>query len=529
MVIFIILILTITSVSYASYQFQLCGVSILRTTSSKQGPVLLSICLKHISSLFLKNVQIYVYVFNSTTITPLPVTYSLVYPYQELRLNILVNTTVEAWHLVNIKVWWEKELVAKKTWSGLVPGGPYSLMPSSQELNATIYVPGEPELNIHVRPTVFSPSSTYLMDVNICNTGSGPMYNVKIEMNLIPSSAYIIVENTKNLTLYLRELDPGKCITDRLKVTSGPSLGLVQLKIYTTYVDSIGRIGQIVRIYPLEVTYSGVVQIVPKKLYLLAGRKNSIVLYICNRYGSAIENARFIIKSIQGGILMNSTTIYVGNVSAHKCRPMRLIIVIPKTTEMIRGVSLAYELMYKIPPDILVSKYGTVGWSIIAEPRLVITQVTTAPKHPMIGEAVIISVIVENLGEAPAYNVNITAVPGTGLSPVSSTYSFYPKLNSYSQLPASFTFNVTRNGTLTCTIVVKYEDPYGVSHIVRKLVIIRAESITGIGLLSSSSLSTKLEYGNAMMSIIPYIIVATVAVIVIVSIVVACRKRRTRT
>ncbi|NPA71019.1 MAG: hypothetical protein GXO26_09445 [Crenarchaeota archaeon] len=526
----IILVLTFTSVSYASYQFQLCGVSVIRTTTSKEGPVLLSICLKHTSELFLKNVQIYVYVFNGSTITPLPITYTLVYPYQELRFNVLVNTTVEKWHLVNIRVWWEKELVAKRTISGLVPGGPYSLIPSSQELNATIYFPGEPELDVRIVPTVLSPSSTYVMDVKICNVGSGPMYNVKISMNFIPTSAYIIVENTRNLTLSIRELSAGECIIDKLKITSGPSLGLVQLKIYTTYVDSIGNIGQLVMTYPLEITYSGVVQIVPEKLYLVAGRKNNAILDICNRYGSAIENAKLIIKSIQGGILMNSTVIYVGNVSAHECRPIKLVIIIPKTSEMIRGVSLTYELMYKIPPDILVSKYGTVGWSVIAQPRLVITQVTTAPKHPMVGESIIISIIVENLGEAPAYNVNITAIPGPGLSPVSSTYNFYPKLDSYSQLPASFTLNVTKSGTLTCTIVVKYVDPYGVTHIVRRIITIRATSLTGAGLLSSLSYSSSISsrYGNSIMSTIPYIIVAVVAIIVIVSIVVACRRRRGR-
>ncbi len=525
----IILLLTFTSVSYASYQFQLCGISVLRTTTNSRGPVLLSICLKHTSELFLKNVQIYVYVFNGSTITPLPITYTLVYPYQELRFNVLVNTSVEKWHLVNIKVWWEKELVAKRTISGLVPGGPYSLIPSSQELNATIYFPGEPELDVHVLPTVLSPSSTYLMDVKICNIGSGPMYNVKVSMSFIPSSAYVIVENTRNLTFSIRELGPGKCIVDRLKVTSGPSLGLVELKLFVTYVDSIGNIGQILRTYPLEITYSGVVQVIPEKLYLTAGRRNSAIVDICNRYGSTIEDVRLIVKSIQGGILMNSTMIYIGNISAHECRPLKLVITIPKTTEMIRGVSVTYELMYKIPPDILVSKYGNIGWSIIAEPRLVITQVTTAPKHPTIGESVIISVIVENLGEAPAYNINITAAPGPGLSPVSSTYSFYPKLDSYSQLPASFTLNVTKSGTLTCAIVVRYVDPYGVVHIVKKIVTIRATSLTGSGLLSSLSYSTtRSENGFTMMNIIPSIIVAIVAIIIVVSIVVACRRRRGR-
>ncbi len=523
-VMIVVLVFAFMTVSYASYQFQLCGVYVAHTTPSKHGPVLLSICLRHTSDLFLKNVKIYVYVYNGTTITPLPIKYTLVYPYQELRFYVLVNTTVGKWHLVNIKAWWEKELVAKRTFAGLVPGGAYSLIPSSQDLNTTIYFPGEPELDVSVRPTVLSPSSTYYMDVNICNIGSGSMYNVKMSISTVPSSTYIVIENTRNLTVSLNRLGPGKCFVDRLKVTSGSALGVVELKLYVSYVDAIGNLGQIVKTYPIEITYSGVVQIIPEKLYLKAGSRNSAILDICNRYGSAIRDVRLIVRSIAGGLLLNSTSIHVGYVGSHECRPVKLLIIVPKTLEMIKGVSLSYELMYKIPPNILVSKYGTVGWSIMAQPKVILTQITTAPKHPMVGEAVVISVIAENVGEAPAYNINMTIIPGPGLTPVSSTYSFYPKLNAYSQLPASFTLNITKAGTLRCTVLITYVDPYGIAHVVRKVITLRATSIAGIGLLSSFS-SGKIRISYSI-GVLPYVIVAIVGAIIVVSIVVAYRRRR---
>ncbi|NPA23010.1 MAG: hypothetical protein GXO23_01750 [Crenarchaeota archaeon] len=527
-VMIVMLVLALTTVSYASYQFRLCGVTVVKTTTSKHGPVLLSICLRHVTDLFLKNVKIYVYVFGDSTITPLPITYTLVLPYQQLRFNVLVNASVNRWHLINIEVWWEEELVSKKTIYGFVPEGAFSLTPSTQYLNATVYFPGEPELNVQVKPTVLSPSSTYIMDVNICNVGSGTMYNVRVSMDLVPSSTYIVVENTRNLTLSINKLEPGRCILDRLKVTSGSTLGLVELRLDATYVDAIGNIGRLVKTYPIEVTYSGSVQVIPEKLYLQAGERNSAIIDICNRYGSAIRDVKLTVRSVVGALLLNTTSIDVGNVDAHTCKPLRLSIIVPKTPETMRGVTLSYDLSYKIPPNILVTKYGSVTWSIVAEPVLTITQITTAPKHPTVGEAVIISVIAENLGEAPAYDLNITVVPGPGLKPVSSTYSFYPRLNAYSQIPASFTLNVTKSGELRCRIVVTYVDPYGVHHKVERTVIIRALSLTGAGLLSSPSPSGyRLNMGGeASLSYLPYVVVAVVAVIVVVSIAVACRRRR---
>ncbi len=520
-----IIVLSIPQIFANNYQFKLCGVKVIRTTTLKKGPVLLSICLIHVKDTFLKNVKIYVYVYNSTTITPLPIQYSLIYPYQTINFNIITNTTVDKWHIVKIIIWWEKELEVLVSRGGvLVPGYAISVIPKEQKINYTIYIPGNPLLKIFVNPTTLSPSSKYLLNVKICNYGSGNVYDLKLSFGITPSSTTITVVNTSSLNVYRSVLKVGECFSDNMLIVTASNVGFSILRIYGSYVDSIGNIHTVDRSIVLSITSYGLVQVYPKTLSVPLGETSNVSIEICNMYSSPITNVTLTVESVRGAVLRSSSKIPVGTIDSGSCKSINITIVTPRIStqsmSMQSSVAITYLLTYSIPTGILMYKYGTLTIEKLPMPNLQISQITVVPKTPYVGETLVISLLVENYGTASAYNVNISIIPGIGLEPITPTYSVYVREEPYSQVPATFTFNITRSGLLSYKIVITYLDPYGKIHR-----IVRTEYVKVV----KGSLTQLFSYSNVKISgsmmYIPYIVACVVILVIVISIVIAYRRR----
>ncbi len=517
-----LLIISVSCIHASNFQFRLCGIDVVKTTPAKVGPVVLSVCLVHVQDSFLKNVKIYVHMYGSNTITPLPIQYSLVYPYQTIRFNVVVNTTTEKWHTVKIVIWWEKELGLSISRTGtIVPGYAISVIPKEQRINQTIYIPGEPMLRIYLKPTVLSPNSRYVLTLRLCNYGSGRIYNLNLKLSIIPTTTTVTIVNTGKLSIYRDILEPYRCAEYNFTVVTGSGMGVATLKIYGYYVDSIGNIENVIEEIPLTVSSYSLIQVFPVKLSVPTGSTNNVTIAICNTYSTDVENVTLILESIRGAVLTGSSEIHVGSISPGTCKYVNITLTTPRLSSRYQqGITMSYLLTYEVPPKMLIYRYGSINLQVLLEPELAISQLTVVPKTPIVGQSLIISLLVENYGTASAYNVNISIVPGPGLRPITPTYSVYVREEPYSQVPASFTFNVTREGTLKYTIVITYLDPYGHIH---KLVKVGYVKVSKSYL--PLSLSPNLATTNKTQYYMSYMVATIVGIVIVISIVLAYRRK----
>ncbi len=70
-----------------------------------------------------------------------------------------------------------------------------------------------------------------------------------------------------------------------------------------------------------------------------------------------------------------------------------------------------------------------------------------------------------NTGPVPAYNLNITAIPGPGIKIISQSSTYMGTLNSQQLSAVAFSFSVTRVMNTTITFQIQYTDQFGQQHV----------------------------------------------------------------
>jgi hypothetical protein len=147
-----------------------------------------------------------------------------------------------------------------------------------------------------------------------------------------------------------------------------------------------------------------------------------------------------------------------------------------------------------------------------------VTGYMVAPSILTVGSTASVSITFVDTGPVPAYNLNITAIPGPGLTIVSQPSTYLGTLDPQQLSAAAFTFTVTRPMNTTVTFLITYTDQFGQVHSIYYTVPV--EVVTNVTQPTAPPTSVSSSYyhyqGYATPIMVSMTAVAVVAIIVIV-------------
>ncbi|WP_243671524.1 hypothetical protein [Vulcanisaeta sp. JCM 16161] len=129
------------------------------------------------------------------------------------------------------------------------------------------------------------------------------------------------------------------------------------------------------------------------------------------------------------------------------------------------SASITYSLTYQYTGGYPGSAQGSITLSVLNEPSILITGYQVAPTPLTIGEAGSVSLNFVNTGPVPAYNLNITAIPGPGIKMISQSSTYMGTLNPQQLSAVAFSFSVVSAMNTTITFQIQYIDQFGQQHV----------------------------------------------------------------
>ncbi|WP_243678873.1 hypothetical protein [Vulcanisaeta distributa] len=123
-----------------------------------------------------------------------------------------------------------------------------------------------------------------------------------------------------------------------------------------------------------------------------------------------IYNVTLVIASTQGLSLTGNTTYDIAEILPGSTDYVYVPIAVPITSS---SASITYSLTYQYTGGYPGGVQGSITLSVLNEPSILVTGYQVAPTPPLtIGETGSVSLNFVNTGPVPAYNLNITAIPG---------------------------------------------------------------------------------------------------------------------
>ncbi len=485
------LMYSLPSVPYSNKQFILAALQVLQYPHWCNGTLILRVCLLHDSPYVLYDVKLSLGVTEGKVLAVSPSKILIVEPYSSVCLVTLLRTYTCGSHILSITLSWSKVYKAKIVMNGVVvPGEEVRTVPDHQTILSTLTVLPSPDFRISVSPQLLIIGKDNDLMVEVCNVGNGTAYDVHVSLMVVPEGVSLTMNRSQPVTLTMQSLKPRSCVRIPLLITvmstshtpyTYAQAGSVLVKVYVTYFEEKLGFRNITYTTYLGVLPSSPVQVLPETLVLNASSVNLVHLKVCNPNMFPIHNVTLNVLSTQSAILLNSTLIPIGDLPPRSCKLAKIVLAVPRVLS-VPIVRVAYELTYWTGSLGYLTQSGTFTFQVLTTPRLIITQITVAPKVVKVGEAVVISVQISNVGTSPAYNVNVTIVPDMHLVAISTPYMFTSMLAPQSQTVASFTLNATRSGVSTCKIIVTYLDEYGRMHVLTRCVHVNVVSSTSTAL-----------------------------------------------
>ncbi len=508
---------SLPSLPYSNKQFLLTLVRVLKYPHTCKGTALLRLCFLHNSPYILYDLKISAGLENGNVLLLEPSSVRLVQPYSIICTILLLNVSSCGNHMLSITFTWSKVYKPRIVMNGMiVPGEEIRTVPDSQTLTIPITIMSSPKIVVYAYPNVVPAESTNYIYVKVCNEGNGTAYDLNIGIAIVPEGVSVSIPSGEPLSLTIPELSAGACIVKRIKITvvSGSSAypysqsGAIVMKIMVMYFDKELGLQNATYTSYIGVLKSGFINVLPLTLYLNTSSLNTVKIKVCNLMNYILNNVTINIVSVTSAILMNSSSIRLGSLMPFECKLIKIRLAVPRMS-MPTPVSLSYIVTYGTALQSYAQERGVLTFQVVEQPRIVVTQITLAPKVVTVGEGLVISVQLSNTGTATAYDVNVTIVPDAHFVPISSTYTFIGSLAPQAQTVASFTLNATRPGLGECKIVIMYVDEYGREHAISRVVKIEIRPAT-----SMTSKQASLPSAHTSYTLLVVLAIACVAPIV---------------
>jgi len=323
----------------------------------------------------------------------------------------------------------------------------------SSSITIPLVIHGEPLLSIHLGTHYLVSNLDNPINLTISNNGSGPIYNLRLSLNIQGASL-----SSGTGTYYVGNLEPGDNRTINIHlvpITQEP----VVITINYYGIDQGGDSLSDSSIFTLPVSpaSSSQVIVVSTNSSLRMGT-GKLVLSIRNMNPVPIYNVTFSILSMTGLSLISNMTYSTGELLPGASWTLNIPVAIPTTSS---SASITYSIVYQYPGGYPSSTTGSMSMMVLNYPDVSVISYQVAPIPVTVGSTGSISISLVNTGPVPAYNLNITAIPSPGVEFLSQRSTYMGTINPQQLSAAAFGFIANQPGNTTITLLVQYMDQFG--------------------------------------------------------------------
>jgi hypothetical protein len=448
-----------------------------------------------------------------------PVYIGWITPNQQVTITYLLNTTVPLNCQSTIEITWgaqyERSAMAQVPTYIQVAGSGLTSM------NLPLIIYGEPSIIATTNTTYLVGNLANPINIAIENNGSGTIYNLQVSIavqgaSMVPSMSSITIGtlnpgSTYMVTAYLVPTITGGAVTMTISYNGIDQLGNTVSGSYTESLSVVSASPSQVIVYPVNSSLSVGV--------------GKLTLGIRNVNPVAIYNVTLVITSTNGLALTGNTTYDMAKIGPGSTYYLEIPIAVPVTSG---SVSITYTLSYQYVNGYPESTGGSLTLNVINMPSIMVTGYTEAPSVLTVGSTASVSITFVNTGPTPAYNLNITAIPGPGLTIVSQPSTYLGTLNPQQLSAAAFSFTITRSMNTTVTFLISYTDQFGQAHSVYYTVPVEivSNATTTQFITPTTSVGNQNYYHRQYQSyaVIIMITIAVVAIIVIITLILLVRR-----
>jgi len=331
----------------------------------------------------------------------------------------------------------------------------------AQEIFIPVTIAGSSDLDISVPSSVFTIGSTSNIDIEVMNTGSSPVYSVRVS---ISSDSLVLISNEVRIA----EVGPDRKLSYSfpIRIPGMLSEGFYPITIQAQYVDSNGITQTLSKIVKVEVRSPPLLSLSSyiKNPEVIVGGSHDLSIIVVNPYNSPITDIN--IKASFENLplaLTGSNTFYFQEIPAKSSIELRIPVKISPSAST--GISYGkLSINYRNPTGEL--KTDEVSIPIIIKPDLKFEfgEVTLSSTSVMAGESIDISGDVYNRGLSTGKlcEVKVKSSPPLMETP-DSTY-YIGDISSLSKASFSVSIDVAGNakpGKYTANLVISCSDVFG--------------------------------------------------------------------
>lgn len=370
---------------------------------------------------------------------------------------------------------------------------------------------GNPSISALISPSTIVGDSVNVLTIILKNTGTGDALDFSATISFTGAALLDVEEPLK---LRVDKLQPGESL--EVAVSLIPFSPQVSINVEADYVDAYGnvRVDRLSIVVPSATGTAIVVLAEPSKLR--AGSSNEVFLEVKNIGDSTLKDAFLQIQIPQNSqVVVEPQFIELGDLKPRESRRYKVVISVPSTA--MGAQNIAYSLTYESEQGAKITVRDSFSVFVVEQAQLAITSVEIVPSKPKVGETVIVSLTLINLGSQALNKVNVTVEASEGLQPLRKTYYFLGQIQPQAPTSIPFSFKALSRGKQIITFKVVCEDVYGVEWTTTRVLeveILEAESSTSGG------------EANPYEGYYIYLIAVLIAIISIASILYFYKKRR---
>ncbi len=335
--------------------------------------------------------------------------------------------------------------------------------------------PASYQLSYFITPSSLKRNSINILTIVFQNSGTGTIYDL---VSRISINGATIVGSFQPIIVKIPKLEAGKNYTIQIKVI--PIGTQVSLTFDSDYINEQGEHIDEKFTSPLSVIQSFNVILVTEPSKIRTGSSQKIQVKIINLGEIPLHNCILYIRPGQGSKLVVDPTYFkIGDIQVNETKSVYLELSVPNT---ITGTQvLQYTLIYNTENNEKSQVTGTISIFAVEKAQLVITSIEIVPKEPVIGQTIIVSVTIINLGSLPLNKVNISAYYSLGLTPLRQESYFIGQLQPQYPMSIPFSFKAIKGGKQNIDFRIRFTDVYGLNWTLIKSVNININSTVAQG------------------------------------------------
>lgn len=331
----------------------------------------------------------------------------------------------------------------------------------AQEILIPVTIAGSSQLDISIQSSVFTAGSTSNIDIKVMNTGSSPVYSVRVSLS---SDALVLFDSEVRIA----EVKPNTELSYAFLVHTPGALseGFYPITIQAQYVDSSGIMQTLLKTVKVEVRSPPLLSlsIYIKNPEVIVGGSHDLSIVIENPYNSPITDIN--IKASFENLplaLTGGGRFYFQGIPAKSSIELRIPVKISPSAST--GISYGkLSINYRNPNGEL--KTDEVSIPIIIKPDLKFEfgEVTLSSTSVVAGESIDISGDVYNRGLSTGKLCEVKVKSSPPLMETSDSTYYIGDISSLSKASFSVSIDVASNakpGKYTANLVISCSDVFG--------------------------------------------------------------------